>query len=71
MKLFYCRVLRLEKKKEDFSERFKKIEEMRRKRNADQSKMETNDTESDDSDDGGNETNDIDEYLDWRSKKIS
>lgn len=47
---------------------------MRRRRNADQSKMETDDTESDESDDDDDDGNDdinvMDEYLDWRSKKI-
>lgn len=62
----------MEKKKEEFNEKIKRIAEIRRRRNAEQLKMETNDTASEDSDnddDGDNKINDMDEYLDWRSKK--
>lgn len=60
----------MEKKKEDFNSKIKQIEEMRKRRNANQSNIKANDAVSEDSDSSENDVADVDEYLDWRSKKI-
>lgn len=63
----------LEKRKEDFNSKIIEIEKIKMRRslaNSILSNAKAMDVDSDDSDDGGDdEVGDIDEYLDWRSKK--